>query len=119
MNSNGFKHNGNGSGSAALMVNSNGTSGSGATWQLSTVRDFFTRVNWTDQPPEVQAIQLTSLQGDQPALSLQLTVSQFFSGVPWDGRAVAAPIGVQAAGNDIPAPSQEMGFTIDDFAGLF
>jgi len=32
---------------------------------------------------------------------------------------VAAPIGVQAAGNDIPAPSQEMGFTIDDFAGLF
>lgn len=87
-------------------------------WLQLSVRDFFTHVNWTDQPPEVQAIQISALQGDQPGASLQLTVSQFFSAIPWDGRAVAAPLAAQTVGN-APKAQEAPGFTVDDFAGLF
>ncbi|KKI99318.1 hypothetical protein PROH_16545 [Prochlorothrix hollandica PCC 9006 = CALU 1027] len=86
-------------------------------WITLTVRDFFTRVNWTDQPPEVQSIQISTLQGDQPTLSLQLTVSQFFSSIPWDGRAVAAPLESQTVIDT--SSNQSSAFTVDDFAGLF
>ncbi|MEB3273392.1 MAG: hypothetical protein ACO4AI_06945 [Prochlorothrix sp.] len=113
MSQNGLKHLQNGS--STLL--SPPSAPAAESWRQMNVRDFFTRVNWTDQPPEVQAIQLSTRQGDRPGASLQLTVSQFFSSIPWDGREAAAPIAAQEIMGS--APKQDSGFTIDDFAGLF
>lgn len=90
---------------------------SSSAWLSMTLREFFTQINWADQPPEIQAIQLTALQGDRPELSLQLTVNQFFAAIPWDGKTAAAPLDYQDLSS--PAVSGEPEFTVDDFAGLF
>lgn len=85
-------------------------------WLEQTVREFFTQVNWSDHTPEIQAIQLTTLEGSAPEISLQLTVSQFFNAIPWDGKAVAAPLAVDIV---ISPPSGSMEFSVDDFADFF
>jgi hypothetical protein len=88
-----------------------------APWLQITVGKFFTQINWTDQTPEVQALQLTTLQGDHPELSLQLTVSQFFRAIPWDGKAAAAPAHPEVS--PMAVPSTDPDLTIEDFADLF
>ena len=88
-------------------------------WLEVTVRDFFTQVNWADQPPEIQAIQITTLEGTAPEMSLQLTVSQFFQSIPWDGKTVAAPaVAEELMGDASPPPSGDA-FSVDDFADFF
>ena len=89
---------------------------SSSPWLEQTVREFFTQVNWSDHTPEIQAIQLTTLEGSSPEISLQLTVSQFFNAIPWDGKAVAAPLAVDLV---ISPPSGSMEFSVDDFADFF
>lgn len=88
-------------------------------WLNATVWEFFTQVNWADQPPEVQAIQITALDGTAPEISLQLTVSQFFNAIPWDGKAVAAPLALDFVTNEASPPSGSSEFSVDDFADFF
>lgn len=115
MSQNGLKEHHNGIAMVAPLPSSPTQTGP---WLKLSVRDFFTRVNWTDQSPEIQAIQISTFQGDQPTASLQLTVSQFFSSIPWDGREVAAPIEAQSVVATTPKQGGNE-FTVDDFAGLF
>jgi hypothetical protein len=87
-------------------------------WTRCSVRDFFTQINWADQTPEVQALQISTFQGEQPELSLQLSVSQFFKVFPWGGKVVAAPIAIEEV--FLPeVPEESSDFTIDDFSDLF
>lgn len=85
-------------------------------WLTLTVQQFFSTVNWDDQPLAVQEIKRTSMQTGGP-LSLTLTVSQFMSAIPWDGQAIAAPVPLAE-----PAPMTEskgLELTVDDFSSLF
>ena len=87
-------------------------------WLEWTVREFFTQVNWADQPPEVQAIHISTLEGETPELSLQLSVGQFFSSIPWDGKAVAAPVTETPVMESAPA-SDSGEIDVDAFADFF
>jgi hypothetical protein len=106
---------------AARNGNSRHTQGSGkpSDWLQWTVKEFFTHVNWSDQPPEIQAIQITTLEGGTPELSLQLTVSQFFSSIPWDGKVAAAPVAAEVLVSDDAPPSGKSDMSVDDFADFF
>jgi hypothetical protein len=85
-------------------------------WLQSSVREFFSACNWEDQPPEVQELKLTALQGSTEPLSLTLSVRQFFGAIAWDGNAVAAPPPAESP-SSASAPVDE--FTLDDFSSLF
>ena len=105
--------------STATLGSLNGQ-GTAQAWLTWTVKEFFTHVNWADQPPEVQAIQITTLEGRAPEISLQLTVSQFFAAIPWDGKAVAAPVateGLMTPPEAAVSPAIEI--NVDDFADFF
>jgi hypothetical protein len=108
---------------AALNGNSNGTSNGvssqGSDWLQWTVKEFFTHVNWSDQPPEIQSIQISTLEGGTPELSLQLTVSQFFSAIPWDGKIAAAPVAAEVLVAEDAPPSGKADLNVDDFADFF
>lgn len=101
-----------------IALGSNGQVSSNR-WLEWTVREFFTQINWSDQTPEIQAIQLTTLDGTAPEISLQLTVSQFFKAIPWDGKAVAAPLAVDLLMGEQSPPSGSSEFSVDDFADFF
>lgn len=95
------------------------------TWLQKTVQQFFNGFNWEDQPPEVQELRAASQSGSAEPLSLKLTVSQFFDSINWDGnRAIAAPPSTDlmftedVSAIDTPS-SDDDGFTLDDFSGLF
>lgn len=81
-------------------------------WLQSSVREFFSQLNWDDRPLNLQNIAVDSVS-PQP-LSLDMSVSYYFSAIDWEGSAIAAPISIP----DLPsAPSRDL--TLDDFSSLF
>jgi hypothetical protein len=84
-------------------------------WLQSTVRDFFTTINWEDRPPDIQPLVALPLEEstDEP-LNLGMSVCKFFGSFNWDGAEIAAPVKVQPTA--FPPQSD---FTLDDFSGLF
>jgi hypothetical protein len=83
-------------------------------WLHSSVRDFFTSLNWEDHPPDVQVATHPAELPTAEALNLGMSVCKFFAAFNWDGAEVAAPVAVQVP---LSAPANE--FTLDDFSGLF
>jgi uncharacterized membrane protein len=87
-------------------------------WLQLSVQKFFLGVNWEDHPPAVQEMQLSAraaaAQGQPIPLSLELSVSQFFAAIAWDGTSIAA-----ANEPVLPSTSQADDFTLDDFTNLF
>lgn len=86
-------------------------------WLQKTVQDFFAAINWDDHPPEVQEIKQVVSETQDMSLSLTLSVKQFFESIPWDGKAVAAPIVDEPLAEPPPAGGES--FTLDDFSGMF
>lgn len=84
-------------------------------WLQSSVQQFFSAINWEDNPPEVQELKLTKTQTDDELLSMTLSVSQFFGAIAWDGRSIAAP----PTHTESSQPSKDVNFTLDDFSELF
>jgi hypothetical protein len=83
-------------------------------WLQSSVQQFFTGVNWDDHSVEVQKIKLTGT-GDTPiALSLTLSVGEFFSAVQWDGATIAPVATVEVPD---AAPIEDL--TLDNFFDQF
>jgi hypothetical protein len=103
--------------SAMTLTSTNGTKPAPTTdWLQQSVQKFFTSFNWEDHPPAVQEIKLTADQGNGAALSLTLSVSQFFSTIPWEGNTIAP----NHAAADSPSPlTTEDEFTLEDFSDLF
>lgn len=81
-------------------------------WLQSSVREFFSQFNWDDRPLNLQAAALDPVS-PQP-LSLDMSVSYYFSAIDWEGSAIAAPIPIS---EPPPAPSNDL--TLDDFSSLF
>jgi hypothetical protein len=105
--------------STMTIAHTNGSTPKSQSWLHHSVQKFFSGVNWEDQPPEVQEIKLNVMeaaaQGQPTTLSLQLSVSQFFSAIAWDGTPIAA-----APDNfSTPEASNADSFTLDDFTDLF
>jgi len=105
--------------STVTLAALNGNASKPADWLQWTVKEFFTHVNWSDQPPEIQAIQITTLEGGTPELSLQLTVSQFFNAIPWDGKVAAAPVAAEVLVAEDAPPAVKPDLNVDDFADFF
>lgn len=81
-------------------------------WLQSSVREFFSQLNWDDRPLNLQDIAVDPVS-PQP-LSLDMSVSYYFSAIDWEGSAIAAPIAIP----DLPsAPARDL--TLDDFSSLF
>lgn len=96
-------------------IATNGATAAG--WLKQTVEQFFSHVNWEDQPPEIQILRHTAAPGQAQSLSLLLTVNQFLSAINWEGGAVAQPIkpAVEPSGST----QQPNAFTLEDFSDLF
>ncbi|MDX2216130.1 MAG: hypothetical protein SFY66_22890 [Oculatellaceae cyanobacterium bins.114] len=97
-------------------TNGNGTTASvsNKAWLTLTAREFFSSINWDNNPPEVQELKAPSQESGAP-LNLLLTVSQFFTAVNWDGMAIA-PTPTPST----PAPPEKViDFTLEDFSDLF
>jgi hypothetical protein len=83
-------------------------------WLQSSVRDFFTNLNWEDHPPDVQVAAQPLDTPIAETLNFGMSVCKFFASFNWDGAEIAAPVSVEV----LPTAS-ESGFTLDDFSGLF
>ncbi len=81
-------------------------------WLQSSVREFFSQFNWDDRPLALQ--DLSSDPVSPQPLSLDMSVSYYFSAIDWEGSAIAAPIPV----SDLP-PAPSSNLTLDDFSSLF
>lgn len=88
----------------------------GLSWMQQSVQQFFSGFNWDNQPPQVQKGQLFDGLDENVVPSLQLTVNQFLSAIPWEG----SPLSNLASSRleDLPAPPAAS-FTLDDFSELF
>lgn len=88
-------------------------------WLRRSVGEFFTAIDWDLQPLLVQQSEQAGAavwQGSNEPLSPMLSVSQFFSCFPWEGKQVAAPV----PGRIAPAAeSSSNELTLDDFSSLF
>lgn len=100
----------------ATLTHTNGSAPHTTPWLTQSVQQFFSSVNWDDNPPELQELKQTGAQGVNTELSMTLTVSQFFSAVNWDGAAIASIPESQDLVEPI-APAND--FTLDDFSNLF
>jgi hypothetical protein len=99
-----------------VLSQTNGASPMAQDWQRQSIQQFFTAVNWDDQPLEIQHLRIASSQEEFPGLSLFLPVNQFFSAFNWDGSA-AAPL---KPSQPLEKPTEpEDHFTLDDFSDLF
>jgi hypothetical protein len=99
---------------SVIYANGSSVAATSSNWLQSSVQSFFTAFNWEDNPPEVQELKLTSMQDGMP-LSMELSVSQFFSAIAWDGSCVAA-----APSSAEPfSVSENNQFTLEDFSDLF
>ncbi len=96
------------------LSQTNGASDLSQGWLRQSIQQFFTAVNWDDQPLEIQNLRIASSQEEAQGLSLFLPVNQFFSAFNWDGSA-AAPL-KPTRPTEKPA---EDGLTLDDFSDLF
>jgi hypothetical protein len=85
-------------------------------WLTMTAREFFSGVNWDNNPPEIQELKLSTSQEEGTPLNLMLlTVSQFFTAVNWDGMAIAP-----TPTPSVPTkPEKPTDFTLEDFSDLF
>ncbi|MEB3355514.1 MAG: hypothetical protein VKK04_02115 [Synechococcales bacterium] len=87
-----------------------------STWLPSSVQEFFSAVNWDDRPLEPQAPEQAH-QATTGELGLDMTVTQFFEAIAWDG------VRVIAAFTPVEEPMAEEStvdeITLDDFSGLF
>ena len=103
-------------------TNSNGRAAATESWLALSVREFFTTVNWENKPPEVQQLSqelvISARQGTASPLSLNLTVSQFFGAIPWDGAAIAS-LPVQTDDILLSDPTNGSDFTLEGFSDLF
>lgn len=96
--------------------NGNGASHPSQPWLKQTVQQFFTAINWEDHAPEIQNLRLATVRGESQSLSLQLTVNQFLSAIPWDGDTVAVP---PKPAIEPVSEAESNAFTLDDFSDLF
>lgn len=98
------------------LAQTNGASNLSQGWLRQSIQQFFTTVNWDDQPLEIQHLRMASSQETSQGLSLFLPVSQFFSAFNWDGS-TAAPL---KPPKPVEQPAKpEDNFTLDDFSDLF
>ncbi|MFM7424348.1 MAG: hypothetical protein ACKO7W_05030 [Elainella sp.] len=81
-----------------------------------SIQQFFTAVNWDDQPLEIQHLRIAGSQEEFQELSLFLSVNQFFSAFNWDGNA-AAPLKPAQPSEKLTDSADH--FTLDDFSDLF
>lgn len=81
-------------------------------WVQTSVREFFSQLNWDDRPLNPQETDLGPVSSQ--ALSLDMSVSYYFSAIDWDGSTIAAPISISEPPS---APSNDL--TLDDFSNLF
>lgn len=96
-------------------VQNNGSTGSSPdAWLRSSVQQFFTAINWDDQPLESQTSKATLFDNSDAPLSLTLSVSQFFAAINWSGTTIAASAPPQSV---TPPPADDL--TLDDFSSLF
>lgn len=90
----------------------NGSSSKAAdAWLQSSVQEFFSNLNWDDQPQ--RSVQSAPSVEDEP-LGLETSVSRFFAAFNWDGNAIAAPPPTK----QLPV-KQSKDFTLDEFSDLF
>jgi hypothetical protein len=101
--------NGHGNGSIAHPTNES--------WLKLTVKEFFSGINWDNNPSEVQELKVAAFQGDVAPLSLMLSVNQFFAAVNWDGMVIApSPVSTSLETN---SGKEAKDFTLEEFSGLF
>jgi len=97
-----------------LMAIANGSGSTNTSnWLYSSVQEFFSTLNWEDLPPDPQPIGEVTLQYSDAPLRLDLSVSNFFAAINWEGAAIAAAVSAQ------PQPTSAESFTLDDFSALF
>lgn len=101
----------------ATLPYTNGSKPHSPSWLTASVQQFFSQVNWDDNPPELQELKQTAVQGISQDLNLTLTVHQFFAAVNWDGAAIASVPESQEVVESAVAKANE--FTLDDFSNLF
>jgi hypothetical protein len=97
----------------------NGANDAAAKRLQQTVEQFFSQINWEDQPPEIR--QLRQLAAESQSVSSFITVSQFFGAIRWErNSASSAPL------FDLPDGSLSkssldaaQSFTLDRFSDLF
>lgn len=103
-------------------INLNGRSFDSESWLALSVREFFTAVNWENKPPEIQQLSqelvISATQGTISPLSLNLTVSQFFGAIPWDGSTIAS-LPNQTDGSFLATTADSSDFTLEGFSDLF
>lgn len=88
--------------------------GTESSWTSLSVQDFFEKINW-----ENIAIQmpLPTVTAKERTVTPNMTVSAFFSVIPWEGEMLIAPpvmVDAPPSGND-----EADALTLDDFSGLF
>ncbi|MDB9517940.1 hypothetical protein PN466_13380 [Roseofilum reptotaenium CS-1145] len=95
------------------------------TWSRVSVRDFFSQINWEQDPEPIQqfkqASKQASLEGKESSkhLSLTLTVSQFFTCIDWEGQGAIAPSDPLPLDVESTSIQDEDDVTLEDFSSLF
>lgn len=107
----------NGSSQANELAQTNGAASPQA-WLKQTVQQFFSSVNWDDQPPEIQHLRLANAQAEPQSLSRFLTVSQFFNSFNWVGDSSVSTASPSQFLVEPVADTNNV-FTLDDFSDLF
>lgn len=88
--------------------------GSENSWTSLSVQDFFGKINWENI---VIQMPLPTVTAKERTVTPNMTVSTFFSVIPWEGEMVIAPpvsLESPSDGND-----ESDALTLDDFSGLF
>lgn len=98
-----------------VVAQTNGAAAQSLDWLQQSVQQFFSAVNWDDQPPEIQHLLLNTEPETAQTLSLFLTVGQFFGAFNWEGHNVAASLKPTSE----PVAEAKDTFTLDDFSDLF
>jgi hypothetical protein len=107
---------------ASALASRNGSSPFGQAWLQQSVQEFFSGINWDNAPQDIyelsQELTASALQGTELSLSLNLTVSQFFAAIPWDGTAIAAPA-TPVLADPLSGPEDLNDLTLEGFSDLF
>ncbi|MDJ1183464.1 hypothetical protein [Roseofilum casamattae] len=101
-------------------ASSNPLSGSKSSqWQMISVRELFSQINWEFDPEPVQRVKQLSSEGKSESVSLTLSVERFFTCINWDGQREIAPSDPQPPEPDFELAGAEDDVTLDDFSSLF
>lgn len=103
---------------SSATLTSNGAKPQNLSGLLTTVHNFFSDVNWDDNPPAVQNVKRSKEPGAMAELSLLLPVHQYFTAVNWDGAAIAA-LPTPTPISEPSSTSAGANFTLEDFSDLF